>query len=554
MFRKTQSNKQMNLFSSSENFLGNSAMKFFNDKKSWHNLFHKEVFSRIDESIFSVLYSSNKGAPNASIRVMVAMMIIKEGYGLSDSQLFEYCQFNMLFRSALGLFNYNDTIPAESTYYLFRRNIVEYEGAHGENLIEKAFASITKSQAYDFEVSGKRIRMDSKLLGSNIAWYSRYELVHESLSLFWKEQSESIRKDLDKETVEELNSILAEKGCKIVFRSSREEIKPKLEELGSIIFKILHLPSLLKSDAQNTLSLVFEQQFKVVEKVVSVRPKEEIKSDSIQSPHDTDAHYRDKDGNKVKGYNVNVTESCEEDGLNLISYVDVNPVSASDCNLLTKGIEKSQEVFQQITENVHADGAYHSPRNQDFCKKNGTNFIIPTIQGAKGRFDFNLLENDELQVTDTLTGTIHVASRVNCRGKYKLKWKIIVDKKYYYFIPKDIVTNKLRKSLGEIPKEVLDIRNNVEATIFQIGFHYSNDKTRYRGLSRTKMWANYRCLWINFIRIQNYLGQIFQRTTFLSNLATKISFEKQFLTLFFIFINFYSFSKTIYPNNGHYKL
>lgn len=207
--------------------------------------------------------------------------------------------------------------------------------------------------------------------------------------------------------------------------------------MGSIIFKILHLPSLLKSDAQNTLSLVFEQQFKVVEKVVSVRPKEEIKSDSIQSPHDTDAHYRDKDGNKVKGYNVNVTESCEEDGLNLISYVDVNPVSASDCNLLTKGIEKSQEVFQQITENVHADGAYHSPRNQDFCKKNGTNFIIPTIQGAKGRFDFNLLENDELQVTDTLTGTIHVASRVNYRGKYKLKWKIIVDKKYYYFIPKD---------------------------------------------------------------------------------------------------------------------
>lgn len=30
----------------------------------------------------------------------------------------------------------------------------------------------------------KQVRMESKLLGSNIAWYSRYELIHETLRLF----------------------------------------------------------------------------------------------------------------------------------------------------------------------------------------------------------------------------------------------------------------------------------------------------------------------------------------------------------------------------------
>jgi hypothetical protein len=50
-------------------------------------------------------------------------------------------------------------------------------------LFEKAFAQITKTQMIDFYVSGKKIRMDSKLLGSNIAWLSRYELI-DTLAIF----------------------------------------------------------------------------------------------------------------------------------------------------------------------------------------------------------------------------------------------------------------------------------------------------------------------------------------------------------------------------------
>jgi hypothetical protein len=63
----------------------------------------------------------------------------------------------MLTRSALGLFNINDSLPTESTYYLFRKNIMEYAKKNGENLFETAFAQITKGQCSEFEVSGKRI-------------------------------------------------------------------------------------------------------------------------------------------------------------------------------------------------------------------------------------------------------------------------------------------------------------------------------------------------------------------------------------------------------------
>jgi len=144
----------------------------YEDGHAWHNQFRKQVTMRIDESIFSPLYCEDNGTPNAPVRVLIGMMILKEAEGLSDQKVFENCRFNLLVRSALGLHNADDPLPTESTYYLFRKRIMEYAKENGENLFETVFSQITQGQCAEFEVSGKRIRMDSKLLGSNIAWLS----------------------------------------------------------------------------------------------------------------------------------------------------------------------------------------------------------------------------------------------------------------------------------------------------------------------------------------------------------------------------------------------
>jgi hypothetical protein len=65
----------------------------------------------------------------------------------------------------------------------------------------------------------------------------------------------------------------------------------------------------------------------------------------------------------------------------------------------------------------------------------------------------------------------------------------------------------LRKKLAAVPKEKLDIRNNVEATIFQLGYYYTGNKSRYRGLIKHRLWALSRCLWINFRRIAAWIGK-----------------------------------------------
>ena len=126
MFKESNKSPQYGLFSSPDQMLSGKSFNLCSDKLGWHNLFYEQVTNRIDESIFKPLYTSATGSPNASICVMAAMMVLKEAQGYSDAKLFEDCRFNILIRRALGLVNMNGKVPAESTYYLFRKQVNEY--------------------------------------------------------------------------------------------------------------------------------------------------------------------------------------------------------------------------------------------------------------------------------------------------------------------------------------------------------------------------------------------------------------------------------------------
>lgn len=391
MFRKSPKSSQLDAFTSTEAFFSGKSLRLYEDGTAWHNQFCRHVTMRIDEEIFSPLYCRDNGTPNAPIRVLVAMMALKEAEGMSDQKLFEGCRFNLLMRRALGLQNANDPLPAEATYYLFRKRIVDHANETGENLLDTVFAQITKDQCLEFEVSGKRMRMDSKLMGSNIAWLGRYELIHGTLRLFHK----TLKKNghTENETLNRMGELLKMDGNKVAYTSTDQEIKSRLEELGELIYKILPVFSSTQNAHYDTLKRVFDEQYEVGQnKVVLPRAKKEISAKSVQSPHDPDCNYRNKDGQKTKGYTINVTESCDEEKpLNLIAKVSVKKASAPDVGFLQDGIEAAQEIFTDKPEAVHADGAYHSPDNQKYCKKNDTELHLHAIQGAKGRYELGLL-------------------------------------------------------------------------------------------------------------------------------------------------------------------
>lgn len=508
MFKKTGDSTQFDLFSNQMDLLSEKSKKVFKDPGAWHNLFREHVLSGIDEELFRPLFTEKMGAPNASIKLLIGMMIIKESLQCSDKQLFEQCSFNLLVRSALGLMNMDEPLPAESTYYLLRNRIYTHQREKGEDLFEKVFQNITSRQVKEFEVSGKVIRMDSKLIGSNIAWYTRYEIIHQTVNRFYQAlPPNALNKKMGRKDRTALQELLKEEGSHVVYRSTKAEVKDRMESFGPLIHK------LLKANKQNpyheVLSRIFQEQYKSGDGLIQVRDKEEISSDSVQSPHDTDCGYRNKRGQKVKGYHVNITETCSDDQLNLITDVQVDKANTQETSFVKEAVGSTNSVTEQSVENIHADGAFNNPEVSEFCFHNMIDLVLTGMHGPDGRYDLEPTP-EGLQVIDTFTGEIIQAERV-LRSK-KEKWRIKTKEGYRYFTSKEINTAISRNKLKNRTKEELQRRNNVEATIFQLCYPTRNNKTRYRGLVRNQLWAYCRSMAINLVRIKNYIETVHQRT------------------------------------------
>ncbi|MEA1939499.1 MAG: transposase [Candidatus Caldatribacteriota bacterium] len=501
MFRKTDTAQQISLLSSVSQYLSEGSSKRFENETAWQNIFYKQVVHRIDENLFSILFSSENGAPNAPIRTLIGMMILKEGEGYSDQKLFENCRFNLLTRKALGLINMDDPVPAESTYYLLRKRITEYQKETGIDLFEKTFQKITKGQIIDFEISGQSIRMDSKLIGSNIAFYSRYELIHKSLILFYKHTHEKPFKFLSDQERVELDEYVTEKSSETVYRSTKSQIKERLISLGKLIYKILNNVSESDDTYYQTLKRVSEEQYKILDdNKIEITPNKDITAKSVQSPYDTECDFRKKTGKKTKGYNHNITETCDSTNpVNLITDIQTGPATHPDNKFTKPAIKNSQEILSDKTENVHTDGAYNSEENQTFTKEEDINFYLTGFQGHAGQYDLTI-KDGKVQIFDNQTNT-QIPVTVTKNNKYRIKTKT----GYRYFTDKQIESCRLRKQAEQLPKEIRNKRNNVEATIFQLAYHLRKDKTKYRGFFKNKIWAILRSLWINFVRIASNL-------------------------------------------------
>lgn len=500
MFKKSKEKIQLDMLSGVPGMLEGVTYDYYMDSNGWHNEFREYYLKFIDETIFKVLYSEGQGAPNSSIKMMLGMMSMKEGFGWSDAHLFEQARYNVLVRSALGLYNLTDSIVAASTYYAFRKKVGEHEEQTGENLIEKSFQNVTAAQVKEFNVNGTSVRMDSKLIGSNIGYYSRYEIIHETLRMFYKNLSPLQKNRIGTEERKEIELLIEEKGSTIVYRSTKAEIETKLRALGLLIWKLLTMFPKSNKEPHVTLHRVFEDQFKVEEgDQVVIKNKKEILSTSVQSPHDTDCTFRNKKEQKVKGYHANLTETCDDGSPNLITNAQMAAASVAENKFVIEALEKTEKVLGHKVKNCHSDGAYHSQDNDEYCKENDIDFYLTGLQGAQGQYDL-LIEENKLTVTDTKTGE-NIPASLSKSGK----WKIKTDKGPRYFEPEEIACCQLRKQIAACPNEIKYKRNNVEATIFQLCFHSRNNKTRYRGLFKNKVWMFLRCLWINLVRIGKFI-------------------------------------------------
>lgn len=525
MFKKTPSNPQIDLLSSARQHLDTRRLSLLNDPTGWHNSFYYEIFSQIDEEIFKPIYDERMGAPNAPINRLVGMMILKDAMGLSDQRLFEACRFHILFRQALGLANLNDPVPTESTYYRFRSEIEAYEREHEVDLFGKVFAKITADQIIRFSISGKQVRMDSKLIGSNIAFYSRFELVHATVMKFYAGLDKQAKTRMSEAVAARMEQLAEEKASSVAYHASSEQIQDRLGELGRLTQQLLAWYTAKDTKHYKLLERMFNEQF-VVESPpeadsddddsdkdspggVTPRPSGEISSDSLQSPHDEDCTYRKKSEKKTKGYSVNVTETVgQTNKVNLITDIQLEAAHHGDNDFVEPAISATEQLTEKQVGTCYADGAYNQSLEHEQREKLAhVEMVLGGIQGAPSRYELQETK-DGVQVTDTKTGQVHQAKRARPRtSDAEPKWGIRLENgSYRYFGPAAIRASEQRAKLRDAAYlERTRNRNNVEATIFHLSHRLRQAKTVYRGKIRTKLWAWERALWVNMRRIQLYM-------------------------------------------------
>ena len=161
---------------------------------------------------------------------------------------------------------------------------------------------------------------------------------------------------------------------------------------------------------------MFDEQFETAgDGTLVLKESKQVGGRSVQSPHDTDCTFRDKGGNKVKGYSINVTETCDdqpgdedEDAdptLNLISDVQVKDAGAADNDYLQSAVDNTGELTCSGVENLYVDGAYNSSDNREYCQENQIQLILTGLQGRPSRYDLSFDDaQDTLTVIDRETG------------------------------------------------------------------------------------------------------------------------------------------------------
>ena len=513
MFKRSRS-IQGDMFKSLSIQLGKRKQKLLDDPKAWHNVFYKEVLSRIDESPYSVLYDDVMGRPNSSIRIMISMMVLKEGEGWSDEQLFEASSFDIKVMHALGLFHIDQDVPAESTYYEFRRLLTIHNAAQSRDLLKWTFADITAQQAKELNIKGKKIRMDSKLINSNIAKSTRLQLILEATRKYLA-QSANEYSDIPSKHKELRCQLRTKTSSNISYSLSIKEKKEMLVQLGQFIKYLLSKDTTHVDNHNHILSRIYKEHYQEdKEDKDNPGPKapKDISSTSIQSAHDIDAAYRCKgqgaSKQRVSGYHANIVESCdEEDSINLILDVEVIPANICEDAFLESAINQSEQILQKEDgthtpiEEVITDGGYDSIANrEEMLKGTRPKWRVAKTKGGKRRYNITKSDQNKIVVIDVGSGTKCKVTQTKNKEKYIIH-NPEGSRRYMTLYQ---IENYLKRQEIESQADTTsyNLRANVESTIHQC-FHRlkKRNKIVYRRQIKCQWYVISRALWVNMTRI-----------------------------------------------------
>lgn len=531
MFKENASHYQPDLFAE-KNILPENLKKLY--EKSWAKYFYENVFCKIDEKIFEVLFSEVYSRPNTPVNIYVSLEVLKENFGLNDAVLLERFHFDNMFMFAMGLNSIGEKTISERAFYNMRSRVVEYEERTGINLFFEIFKNIENDYVENLKINKEIKRIDSTLIGSNIKRLNRIRLFLETLRIFLN--------SLDKTNLKRLkNKVIEYKDIDVdnfVYKLSNEEAKTKIQEVAEHLFKVRKVFKDIKSvnetkEYKNIIRVINEHIN--TENKVEIKGNKDISSGSMQSPHDPDATFRSKGDQAKQGYSVTLAETCiKENKIQIITDVIVEENNKDDSNIFEDNFER---IMDKETKTAIVDGAYLNDKIKGKIEKNNKEIVATAIRGRKPKkdkvslLDFKIKNNKLIScpngkkpvsqesgknnITAKFSHKACDGCRFNCIiRKNKRKDNVLILDKNKIEIEKQRIKYKTEEYL-----EKCRFRPAVENVMFLLKLHLRNGKSKFRGKIKIRNRSILRVIGINFNRLYAYyLKELFFKINLLFEL------------------------------------
>jgi hypothetical protein len=376
MFRKNQRHLQPVLISNVQQLPDRQRQRL---EQSWAGVFFHEVFCRLNEEPFAVLYADLPSRPNVPVNLLVGLECLKSGFGWSDEELYDAFLYNIQVRYALGYQELGEGEFDLRTLYYFRQRLSRYSQETGVNLLDQTFEQITDEQLAAFELKMGKQRMDSTQVGCNIRQQGRLQLLVEILQRVQRILSESDQG----RWAETFEPYLHGHPGWYVYRLKKEEFATHIEQVGRVMLRLLEelKGGYGEHKEYQLLERVFDEHFRVIREQVSAKEQKELSACSLQSPDDWEATIRDKGNGLHQGYVANLSETCDpENPFQLITKIQAAPNHTDDPLLLLTALPSLVE--RTRVETLYTDGGYGGEAVDQLLKKLRVQMLQTGIRGT----------------------------------------------------------------------------------------------------------------------------------------------------------------------------
>ena len=475
-------------------------------KKSWAEGFSVNIFPRINEDRFSVLYSGNAASrPNTPVNVIIGLLLLKELQTNTDEECMQSLIFDIRYQYALHTTSYKEQPISDRTISRFRERLYWYEKETGIDLMKEEMEALANEFVKFMKINPGMKRMDSLMIASSCKKMGRMEIIYHCVSDMVKALNATGEVGLLKGRL--MRYLNPEDENDTLYRITSEQTTSKLEEIATDAFELLKIAGEGYSELHEykMLDRVIGEQIEETLDGIKLKPKKEISSTSLQNPSDEDATFRIKAGEKHKGYVGNVVETFDEHGI-IVTEMDYEQNINSDIDFCKTVIE--EEPVHEKPMIYVTDGAFGSEETIALAKEKNITLIPTALIGKSpdpllAEFKINEIkheiescpagqkptDNNHIAKTDTycahfsLSTCMKCVNRKNCGVKFQKKRAII------RITGTQINRAKYLNQMSDPEyKKIANMRNAIEGMPSVMRRKYRVDEMPVRGYLRSKCW------------------------------------------------------------------